>query len=92
MCAVQPDMRLTATGHILTCGSYVGLVDFDDVLANVRAPEHLLAYVESVGDRYLVISLVPPLGGVTEVETLADAEAAVEQLRAGAGRTSRPRV
>jgi hypothetical protein len=48
----------------------------------------LLAYVESVGDRYLVLSLVPPLGGVTEVETLADAEAAVQGLREGTRRTA----
>jgi hypothetical protein len=39
--------------------------------------------VESIGDRYLVLSLVPPLGGVTEVDTLADAEAAVQGLREG---------
>ena len=49
----------------------------------------LLAYIESVGDRYLVISLVPPLGGVTEVESLSDAQAAVQGLREGARRTTR---
>ena len=52
----------------------------------------LLAYVESVGDRYLVLSLVPPLGGVTEVETLADAESAVQGLRVDARRTASLRV
>ena len=48
-------------------------------------------YVESIGDRYLVISLIPPLGGVTEVETLADAVSAVEGLREGARRTPESR-
>jgi hypothetical protein len=52
----------------------------------------LLAYVESIGGRYLVLSLVPPLGGVTEVETLADAESAVQELRAGARHTTSPRI
>ena len=48
----------------------------------------LLAYVESVGDRYLVLSLVPPLGGVTEVDSFAEAEAAVQGLRDGTRRTA----
>lgn len=41
----------------------------------------LIAYVEALGDRYLVLSLVPPLGGVTEVDTLAEAETVVRHLR-----------
>jgi hypothetical protein len=41
----------------------------------------LLAHVEAVGDHYVVLSLVPPLGGVTEVPTLAAAEDCVEELR-----------
>ena len=41
----------------------------------------LLAFVESVDGHYVVLSLVPPLGGTTEVETLSEAEAVVEKLR-----------
>ena len=41
----------------------------------------LLAYVEAIGDRYLVLSLVPPLGGVTEVDTLTAAETVVRHLQ-----------
>lgn len=41
----------------------------------------LLAYIEAIGDRYLVLSLIPPLGGVTEVDTLAAAETVVRELR-----------
>ena len=41
----------------------------------------LLAYVETIGDRYLVLSLIPPIGGVTEVATLSAAESVVRDLR-----------
>lgn len=44
----------------------------------------LLAHVEAVGDHYVVLSLVPPLGGVTEVATLSAAEDVVEQIRRAA--------
>jgi hypothetical protein len=48
-----------------------------DAAYPITDPRCLLAYVESIGDRYLVVSLVPPLGGVTEVDTLSAAEAVV---------------
>ena len=50
----------------------------------------LLAYVEAIGDRYVVLSLIPPLGGVTEADTLAAAEKVVHELHLsrGTARTS----
>jgi hypothetical protein len=45
----------------------------------------LLAYVEAIGDRYVVLSLIPPLGGVTEVDTLAAAETVVWELHLSRG-------
>lgn len=51
----------------------------------------LLAYVEAVADHYLVLSLVPSLGGVTEVGTLAEAVTMIQQRRtraAGAATSS----
>lgn len=50
----------------------------------------LLAYVETIGHRYLVLSLIPPLGGVTEVETLSAAEAVVRDLRDHASQSTGP--
>ncbi|GAA4044960.1 hypothetical protein [Agromyces indicus] len=44
----------------------------------------LLAHIEAVGDHYVVLSLVPPLGGVTEVASLSAAEECVEQIRRAA--------
>lgn len=40
----------------------------------------LLAYVEAEAGRYLVTSLVPPIGSVTEVGSLADARATIEAV------------
>jgi hypothetical protein len=41
----------------------------------------LLAYVERSAGRYLVLSLIPPLGGITEADTLAEAGEVAQRLR-----------
>lgn len=40
----------------------------------------LLAYVESIADHYLVLSLIPPLGTTFEVDTLSAGEAVIRTL------------
>ncbi len=45
----------------------------------------LLAYVEYTGGRYVIMSLVPPLGGVTEASSLAEVRELVRSLRTHSG-------
>lgn len=61
-------------------GSSWRAVDQSFPLSDARS---LLAYIERSGDRYMVLSLVPPVGGVTETETLAEAEEIARRLRTG---------